>query len=162
MNRKEWRSKYLNERISVITTVVDEAYACLVLENLLPELIGAVNKETERKGTKYTSKRRKKETWMRKDSNGIRYRSTGMMATDQTHHGWSMRGIKRFNLLVKKINELRRDEDHVRNLDELCTKIYRNSDLRGDEGCTDYDAHETDNSTLSSMAVENGFDMFDA
>jgi len=58
VNRKEWRSKYLNERISVITTVVDEAYA---------ELIGMVNKETERKGTKYMSKRRKKETWMRKD-----------------------------------------------------------------------------------------------
>ncbi len=83
------------------------------------------------------------------------------MATDRTH-GWSMSGIKRFNLLVKKINELRRDEAHVRNLEENCTKVYRNSDLRGDEGCTDYDAHETNNLTLSSMAVENGFDMFDA
>ena len=159
VNRKEWRSKYLNERISVITTVVDEAYACLVLENLLPELIGMVDKETERKGTKYTSKRRRKETWMRKDSNGIRYR--GGMATDQTH-GWSMRGIKRFNLLVKKIYELRRDEANVRKLDEHCTRVYRNSDLRGDEDWADCDANDTDNSTLSSMVAENGFDMFDA
>jgi len=83
------------------------------------------------------------------------------MATDRTH-GWSMSGIKRFNLLVKKINELRRDEAHVRNLDEHCTKVYRNSDLRGDEGCADYDAPETDNSTLSSMVAENGFGIFDA
>ncbi len=63
---------------------------------------------------------------------------------------------------VQKINELRRDEAYVRNLDKHCTKVYRNSNLRGDEGCADYDAQETYNSTLSSMVAENGFDMFDA
>ncbi len=47
--------------------------ACLVLENLLPELMGLVNNDTERKGSKYTSKRRRKGKWTRKDANGIRY-----------------------------------------------------------------------------------------
>ncbi len=81
--------------------------------------------------------------------------------TDQTH-GWSMRGIKRFNLLVQKINELRKDKTHVLRLDEHCTKVYLNSDLRGYDERADCDASETDNSTLSTMVAENGFDMFDA
>lgn len=50
----------------------------------------------------------------------------------------------------------------MRKLDEHCTRVYRNSDLRGDEDWADCDANDTDNSTLSSMVAENGFDMFDA
>ena len=49
-------------------------------------------------------------------------------------------------------------------MDEHCLKIYRNSDLRGDDGESSSDVNdlvEMDNSTLSSMMAEKSFDMFD-
>ena len=96
LGKTKWNKNFLNKKLSRYSTIVDEAVALLIVENIALDLQSRLN--TENSGTsimiwRKTLKAKFKK--LRKDSRKV------------TQHGWSEEGIKRYNLLFMETKKER-------------------------------------------------------
>ena len=103
-----WNRNHMNDSLSKIFTIADEAFAMLVLENIAPDL----NKDILK------SSGRERVTWVNRKDARPKYTKSGRDSAGKMR-GWRYDGIKRYNKLVYDILRWRKKEQELREHTEM-------------------------------------------
>jgi len=103
-----WNRNHMNESLSKMFTIADEAFAMLVLENIAPDLDRDI----------VQSRGRDRVTWVNRKDAQPKYTKSGRDSAGKMR-GWRYDGIKRYNKLVYDVLRWRKKEQQLREHTEV-------------------------------------------
>jgi hypothetical protein len=142
----EWRMKIYTTHISNFVTASDEAFAMLLFENHVDDYHRSITRE-DGNGAELLEVNEVKPRYTRADSS----------KHDTRQIGWSLKGIGRFNDLVKRVTKIRKSDQSMQHESEI-QKCYAALCGISMSDMGDYDSNDSGNEDEESIDGYDGFE----